>query len=186
MKDVEFKTERYLIRPLRLSDASNRYLSWLLDERVSRTLDSDGENQTLESITKYIQSHNNKIDFLFGIFIKNYKNNEGQHIGNISFRLHPEHKLANIGIMIGDYNYWGKGVPLEVREKIIDWAFDKLECNKIEAGCYSINIPAIYNFKRQYWEMEGIQKNHRIVEDKNVDLILFGMRREVWYANRNT
>ena len=104
MKDVEFKTERYLIRPLRLSDASNRYLSWLLDERVSRTLDSDGENQTLESITKYIQSHNNKIDFLFGIFIKNYKNNEGQHIGNISFRLHPEHKLANIGIMIGDYN----------------------------------------------------------------------------------
>lgn len=88
--------------------------------------------------------------------------------------------------MIGDYNYWGKGVPLEVREKIIDWAFDKLECNKIEAGCYSINIPAIYNFKRQYWEMEGIQKNHRIVEDKNVDLILFGMRREVWYANRNT
>jgi|SaaInlStandDraft_6_1057023.scaffolds.fasta_scaffold71221_3 [ribosomal protein S5]-alanine N-acetyltransferase len=186
MNSIKLKTNGYLIRPLKSSDASDRYLSWLLDEKISRTLDSDGKNQTLKSIVKYIQSHNNKTDFLFGIFIKNPKNIEGEHIGNISFRFQPRHKLANIGIMIGDCNYWGKGAPLETREKVIDWAFDNLNCNKIEAGCYSINMPAIYNFKRQHWEMEGIQKDHRIVENKNVDLILFGMRKEVWYANRNT
>jgi len=178
MKKVILNTDKYILKTLSSSDATNEYLSWLKDKKVSRTLDIDGEKQTIETITNYIESHNNSTDFLFGIFTK-YKN---IHIGNISLRFHPKHKMANIGIMIGNKKYWGKGVPLETRSKVIDWLFEGFDCNKIEAGCYSINFPSIYNFQKQNWNMEGVLKSHRIVEGRSVDLVLFGMDRDIWYG----
>jgi [ribosomal protein S5]-alanine N-acetyltransferase len=176
---MKLETENYSLRPLLVEDASECYLSWLKDKEISRTLDADGDALTLESLAQYIESHDNKTSFLLGIFTK-----DGKHIGTHSFRHYPRHKLATVGVMIGDRDFWGKAVPLETRSRVLDWAFDVLDCNKVEAGCYSINLPSIYNFKRQHWRMEGVRKSHRVVDGKPVDMILFGMLREEWNVQR--
>lgn len=177
MKSIILKTDKYILRTLDNSDATHNYLSWLRDPEINRTLDIDGEEQTLQSVADYIASHDNVTDFLFGIFTKE----SDKHIGNLSLRYHSKHKMAYLGLMIGDKKYWGKGVPLETRSKVVDWIFNELDCNKIEAGCYSINLPSIYNFQKQHWEMEGILKSHRIVDGKSVDLILYGMNKDIWH-----
>ena len=162
------KTKNYILRPLISDDATERYLGWLHDPDVNRTLDVDGNSQTIASIRSYIESHNNIDDILFGIFT-----NDDLHIGTHSFRSYPKHKLASITVMIGDKSYWGNRVPLETRAKLLDWAFNDKGFNKISAGCYSINYPAIYNFHKQNWVVEGILKSDRIKKD----LILKGKKR---------
>ena len=154
-------------------------MSWLKDDDISRTLEVDGQRQTLETIRDFIVKHDNKTSFLFGIFTKN-----GTHIGTHSFNFYPKHKLATVGVMIGDKSYWGKAVPLETRAQILNWAFEELDCNKIEAGCFSINFPAIYNFKRQHWKLEGVRKKNRIIDGESVDMVLFGMMKKDWYEQR--
>jgi len=172
---MQLQTENYVLRPLVETDATERYLNWLKDPEISRTLDVDGEAQTIDTIKSYIASHDNEASFLFGIFTK-----DGLHIGTHSFRFIKAHKIATVGVMIGDKEYWGKRVPLETRARILDFAFNDLACLKVEAGCYSINLPAIYNFKKQKWANEGVRKSNRLIDGKSVDMILFGMLRESW------
>jgi [ribosomal protein S5]-alanine N-acetyltransferase len=176
---MQIKTDNYTLRTLTIEDATECYLSWLKDKDINRTLDVDGQGQTLDTIRQYICKHDNKTSFLFGIFTK-----DGDHIGTHSFNFDPKNKLATVGVMIGDKSYWGKAVPLETRARIMDWAFDDLGCNKIEAGCYSINMPAIYNFKRQHWGMEGILRQNRVVDKEFIDVVLFGMTKKEWYEQR--
>ncbi|MBH11234.1 MAG: hypothetical protein CMG74_12960 [Candidatus Marinimicrobia bacterium] len=176
MENLRLDTENYFLQSLNESDVSERYLSWLHDFEVSKTLEVDGKSQTLETIKDYINWHDNKLKFLFGIFtIK-----EKKHIGTFSVTLNVEHKRATIGVMIGDKDYWGTGVVNEARAKIIDWLFDIKKMNKIEAGPMSINFPAIFNFINQGWENEGIMKSHYLIDGKSVDSILYGMTRKLW------
>lgn len=172
---MQLETKDFILRPLVVADATERYLGWLRDLDVSRTLFSDGASQTLDSLRRYIESHDNVSRYLFGIFTQ-----DGMHIGNHTLRAIPQHKRAAIGVMIGDKDYWGKGVPLQTRARLIDFAFDDLGLDKLEAGCVSINTPAIYNFKRQGWKHEGTRKAHMIIGDRSVDLVLFGLQRENW------
>ena len=63
------KTDNYYLRCLKENDASERYLSWLHDLEVSKTLNVDGQNQTIGTLKDYIKLHNNKTFFLFGLII---------------------------------------------------------------------------------------------------------------------
>lgn len=173
------ETANYLLRPLGPEHATERYLGWLRDPDISRTLETDGATQTLESIAAYIASHDGRVRFLFGIFTR-----DGILIGTHSFRWHPKDKRATVGVMIGDKAHWGRAVPLETRARLLDWAFDELGCNKVEAGCYSINMPAIYNFKRQRWKLEGVQRAHTIIDNRPADLLFYAMFREDWQIER--
>jgi [ribosomal protein S5]-alanine N-acetyltransferase len=178
---LEFTTENYRIRPLVEDDVDERYVEWLRNPDISRTLDTDGSQQTLESVKAFVRSKNNETSFVFGIFT-----NDGTLIGTHGVHLSPQHKVATIGVMIGDQDYWGKGVPLETRTRMLTWFFDELDFEKVEAGCYAINYPSIFNFKKQSWRVEGVRKSHRIVDGDHVDLILFGLLKADWHDSRKS
>ena len=176
---IELETENYILRSMTENDVTEKYLSWMKDYEVTRTLDTDGEKQTIESLKEYVRSYLANGSFVFGIYTK-----EGKQIGTHSFFLWKENKVARIGVMIGDKSYWGKCVPLETRSRLLNYAFDTLGCKKVEASCDSINIPAIYNFVKQGWTKEGVLRAHRIVDNQPVDCILFGLLDHEWKTKR--
>jgi RimJ/RimL family protein N-acetyltransferase len=161
------------------SDVTETYLAWMHDYEITRTLEVDGENQTIDTIKDYVRSRNSKGNYLFGIYTK-----EGKHIGTHSFIWSKKHKIVQIGVMVGDKNYWGKRVPLETRSRLLNYAFFELGCNKAQGECYTINFPAIYNFIKQGWVKEGARRAYRIIDNQSVDLILFGMLRDEWTAQK--
>ncbi len=174
---MRLTTERFILRPLSEDDASDRYLAWLRDPDVNRNLMVEGEKQTIDDIRAYIRAHDGETSILFGIFAKE----DGElHIGTHSFRHHPRDKRATVGVMIGDRDYWGQQVPLETRAAVLDYAFGSLGCQKVEAGCFSSNYPAVYNFKKQGWTLEGVLKRHRLIDGDFVDALQFAMFRETW------
>ena len=168
--------DQYYLKALNRNDISDKYLSWMNDKEVTATLDIGNRNKnvTRSDLLDYLDSH---IDhsYLIGIFTL-----DGNHIGNYSYKKNPIHKVATLGVVIGDKNYWGKSVVIKTRSVILDWAFTKDGTNKISSGCYSTNIPAILNFKKQKWTQEGILRQHRFVNNKFIDFINYSMLKDEW------
>ena len=100
---------RIKLIPLKESNASQRYTSWINDPEVNKFLDT--KKTTIEELRKYIKDRYNDPNCLFlGIYTKN----TNLHIGNV--KLEPidfENKIATLGTLIGDKEYWGKGYATE-------------------------------------------------------------------------
>lgn len=79
------------------------YLSWLADPEVTRYLEGGGI-YTLETLQVYVEAR--KRDAIFrGIYV------DGVYVGNIKVgTIRPRHHNGDLGLMIGDRAYWGKGV----------------------------------------------------------------------------
>jgi len=182
MKKIVIETENFLLQTLTEKDASEKYLSWLRDREITKFLYVSDKEQNIQTIKEYISSHNNKTHFLFGILSRS----EEKHIGNFSLRFHPKDKRANLGVLIGDKKFWGKSVPLECRAKILDWVFINFDCKKVEGGCIANNYPAVFNYQKQNWKVEGILKSHRYIDNRACDEIMFAMFREDWFEQRDS
>ncbi len=132
-------TEKIYLRKLTQNDATEEYCSWLNDNDVTQYLETHETN--IDKLIKYINDKNGDINcILFGIF----DINNGKHIGNI--KLEPidwKNKIAEVGIMIGNKDYWGKKVGYEALKLIIDYSFNKFDISEIILGLHFQNSRAL-------------------------------------------
>ena len=173
---VKLLSKNYIIATLDKDDFDPSYIDWLNNPLINKYLDLDlSVELKREHVKKNIAEKDNVNDFIFGIFTK-----ENKLIGTHHVKYIPDTKIGEIGVMIGDSDYWGKGVPLETRAALMDWFFNEFDADKIIAGCYSSNYPALYNFIRQNWKMYRIDKGYRTIDGKLQDFINYSMSRESW------
>ena len=72
-----------------------------------------------------------------------------EHIGNIKFEpVDMNNSIATMGILIGDYNWRGKGVASEVLISCSNWLYKNKNINKIILGVDKKNISAINAYKK--------------------------------------
>ena len=105
-------------------------------------------------------------------------------LGNISLEILPENPhIAQLGLVIGEKNFWGKGLGTAVTREMIDVAFGNekysgLGVEKIQLDVFSENIPA-----QKVYEKCGFQKigtSHKFYEKngKYIDVILYELERD--------
>jgi RimJ/RimL family protein N-acetyltransferase len=110
-------------------------------------------------------------DDLFGIFDKE----SDQHIGNIKLGpINWFHRYAEIGLIIGNKDFWGKGVATDSITLISLYAFNTLNLHKVTAGCYASNIGSKKAFLKAGFDVDGVRKSHCFSQGKWEDLILLG------------
>ena len=176
---VSLNTERFDIRSLEIRDVGELYLSWLHNHEITRFLQVDHNPPGIDELREYVESHDNRTSFLLGIFTK-----DGLHIGNHRARYWPQHGLVSLSIMIGDRAFWGQHVVLECRARVLDFLFDKIGAFKIQGGCTSDNYPAVFNYRKQNWTQDGINRSHYVNDGERVDLIYYAMYRDEWWSLR--
>jgi [ribosomal protein S5]-alanine N-acetyltransferase len=183
-RPVFLKTERFLLRNLAPTDASERYLAWAADSEVMGPLNVKPTRMTREQLAAYISSFDGMTRFLIGIFTLP----ENLHIGFYMVEVDPFHDVANFNVVIGDKTYWGQKVVSETRPALIDHFFDDRGVQKVSGQPLARNIPAIFNYKAEGWRLEGILKAHRksVTDGKRVDQMQFGMTKEEWRARRGS
>mgnify|MGYP001581120630 CR=1 FL=1 len=146
--------ERVYLRPLTLSHATDTYCAWLNDPEVNEFLET--RHSTIEELRQYIQKQiDDPNSFFVGIFDKN----KHTHIGNI--KLEPidwQNKKAIFGILIGDKEYWGKGIGTEATLLVVRYAFDTLGLEEIELGVIVHNKRAIRSYEKAGFAHSGIRK----------------------------
>ena len=138
---------------LQESDATEDYVGWLNDPDVNRFLESRFVIHTHESVREFIRRHLlDPSSLLCGIRSVAHAR---KHVGNI--KLSPiewNEGQAEIGIMIGDKNAWGKGIGTEAIRILAGIARSELNLRRLTAGCYPENIGSQTAFLRAGFELE--------------------------------
>lgn len=161
------QTDKIYLDILSDDNVSPDYVNWMNDYQITRYLESRWKAQTQQSIQDYIRYMNKSDnDILFGIFQKD----ERRHIGNIKIgSINWIHRNADIGLLIGDRNSWGKGYASEAIQLVTKYAFESLNLHKLWAGIYVGNEGSYKAFLKAGWSDAGLFKEHRFTEGKYVD-----------------
>lgn len=162
-------TERLVLRPLQ--KASPKQVAWLRDPEVVRYSEQRHRNHTLSTQLRYVLSFSGRSTF-WGIF----RADGGDQIGNITATVDEPNNVADLGILIGEKEAWGKRYGMEAWGAVCGWLLhaDGAGVRKIEAGCMHVNEPMIKIIRKSNFQLEGERKNHFILNGAPITAALFG------------
>lgn len=101
---------KYILKPLSPKLISLNHVSWLNNPKINQYLEARYIIQTLESVCDYVATyHQNNQKYIWGI----YPFDCDFYIGTATLKANINHKDCEIGVLIGDLNYWGKWASSE-------------------------------------------------------------------------
>ena len=170
------ESDNLYLRGLKISDVNQNYCNWMRDPEVTQYLESRFENWTIKKLKDYVRKIRDDPNFVFLAIVLKDKN---RHIGNIKIGpINRIHNFSDVGIIIGERSYWGKGFATEAIKLAVDYSFNKLNLRKLTAGAYGSNIGSIKAFKKAGFSVEASRKRHYSSGGKYVDSILLGIIRK--------
>ena len=157
------------IRILNENDFSTKYLNWFLDSEVVKYSENQFKNFSRAKQIKYIRSFENNIHkYLYGIFYND------THIGNIEINsINYKIKTAEVTYIIGEKQYWGRGVASYCISLISEIAKKEFKLKKLYAGCASGNIGSIKALEKNNFLLMSSIKNHFFYQNKFMDALKF-------------
>jgi RimJ/RimL family protein N-acetyltransferase len=84
-------------------------------------------------------------------------------------------RVAIVGIMIGDKEYWGKGYGTDAMKVLIKFIFEDMNINKIRLSTFSFNERAIRCYKKCGFKVEGVLKAEIFKEGKYYDEVIMSI-----------
>lgn len=163
---------RIYMREVRDSDVNETYYRWMNDPEIIHYLESRFAPNSRSSLLEYVKSFQGNKDSIFLAIV--LKEND-THIGNIKIGpINWIHRLADIGIIIGEKDCWGKGYASEAISLLTDFAFNTLNLHKVTAACYEQNVGSLEAFQKAGFEIEGVRKQHCFSDGNYVGTILLG------------
>ena len=171
---IQLEGKKVLLRSIRPDDASEEYISWLNDNEVRRGLESPPPKPyTMPMLTSYLAAVlSDENNCMLAIIDK--ENNK--HIGNCKLHnFNLINKTCELGIMIGNKEYWGKGFGREVCEALILYAFDELKIRKVWLTVHANNSAAMALYKKLAFVEEGRLKAHTLSDGVYVDKLIMSL-----------
>ena len=160
------------LRSIDMSYVSDNYVSWMNDKEVISGLQNPVIPYTKEMLSDYIQSViKNSNNQMFAII----DNTSGKHIGNIKLIVNKENKNCELGILIGDKNFWGKGVGQESCKLLVKYAFNDLNLSKVWLAVHANNNAAIRLYEKIGFQTEGVFKKHIFYDGQFIDKVFMAI-----------
>ena len=122
----------------------------------------------------WIKSQNSNNNGCYNFAIEDIKTNK--YIGGCGIQdVNWLSRVALVGIMIGDKDYWDKGYGTDAMKTLINFIFDNMNINKIRLSTFSFNERAIKSYKKCGFTVEGVLKNEIFKDGKYYDKIIMSL-----------
>ncbi|MCB0344586.1 MAG: GNAT family N-acetyltransferase [Bdellovibrionales bacterium] len=172
----QYEARDILIRPITENDATEKYAAWLNDPEVAKYLETVFDSVSVSDVLDYCRSMIAATNQLLFAIIR--KGNL-EHVGNIKLgNINWHHRFADLGIMIGQREYWGKGYGRQACLLLLRCAFEDLSLNKVILGVHADHLGAIHLYESLGFEREGVHKNLLRQKDSFHDKVLMGIDRQ--------
>ena len=138
---ITIETERLILRRFTMEDAEAMYRNWASDDLVTRyvTWPTHESVEISRMVLADWSSHYCEDDFYNWAII--LKENGPEPIGNIAAcRIREETLCVTMGYCMSRA-HWGKGIMTEALKAVVDFFFDQVGCNRIDAD-HDIENPA--------------------------------------------
>ncbi len=156
--------ERVYLSPVNPED-NEKYVEWLNNLELSLNLTMATKVISL-SQEKEILENMSKEGYNFAIV----ESENDQLIGNCGLMdVDFIHGTAELGIFIGDSEYWNNGYGTETINLILDYGFNILNLNNIMLKVHSFNKRALKCYEKCGFKEIGKRRNAFIVGDNKYD-----------------
>lgn len=171
------ESKRLLFRALAPEDATPEYLTWLNDPVVLRFRGPKAFPSTMESLKAYLAGLGSRGDLLLAICLKD----SGRHIGNITLNsILWVHRSAELSMMVGARDTWGKGYGKEAIAAVTGHAFQNMGLDRVWAE--SPNPAFNGAVKSLGWTREGIKREAFLIDGAKADIECWALLRREWQA----
>lgn len=172
---LEIKTERLLLRRFNLSDEKDMFNNWASDDNVTKYLSWPTHTDTKVTksvLTSWVEAYSNKENYHWGIVPINY----GRVVGSISVvDISNIHDRCEIGYCIGK-NFWNKGITSEALKAVIEFLFNEIGFERIQAIHHKDNVASGKVMKKAGMVFEGRLRNfHNNKDNAFVDCDMYSI-----------
>lgn len=166
------KGSRVYLKSFLLSDVSERVFEWMRDNEVVKYIESEPPGSLKELRLFYSKIIKSNTNSMFAIFTKD----KNVHIGNVKLgNINFKYKFADLGIVIGKKEYWGKGYCQESVRLLLKHAFKTLKLHKIFLSVNAENEAAISAYLRVGFKIEGRLREFYYYKGRYIDRIYMGI-----------
>jgi [ribosomal protein S5]-alanine N-acetyltransferase len=168
--------QQIYLRAITMNDVTESYLSWLNDEETTRGLASGVFPSNIEELKKFVEGVISNRNVVM-LAICDQLNNE--HIGNIKLdNFDWVSRTCELGLLIGNKKYWGKGIGYEVCQLTLNYAFTDLNIRKVSLAVYANNPAAIKLYEKLGFQKEGALRKHIFESGQYFDKYYMGIFKE--------
>jgi ribosomal-protein-alanine N-acetyltransferase len=167
--------ELVYLRPLGREDLSGPYFSWMNDPEVTCYMESGIFPTTADDLEKFFREVTGSRNQVM-LAVADKKTH--QHIGNV--KLGPidwVHRRTHFGILIGEKKFWGKGVGAEATRLIVEYAFRRLNLNRVDLGVYAEHGAAVRCYEGIGFKIEGRLRQDLFHHGEYKDRLWMGLLR---------
>jgi len=170
--------QRVFFRPY-YEDDLNFIFEWFNDPVVTHYMFTGQKPKTKDSIRETImQDILSERNVVFMIVDKN----SSETIGTVGlYDIHSTALKAEMRIIIGNKEYWGKGYGTEITELITYYGFDRLNLNRIYLGVTGENKGGARAYQKAGYIFEGILKQDIYRNSQYYDSIRMAILRKEYY-----
>ncbi len=173
--DIEFKNILEVDESLQMM-----VREWRNSADVKKYMYSDHDISVEEHIKWLDSLKNSEKNLAFVVFIDN------NPIGIVSIvNINKTHKTSDWGFYIYDTSLRGKGIGTSVLEKLINYAFNSLNIDKLNCEAIITNIQVHKLYQKVGFKEEGIKRKNIIKNGERMDVIQYGLLKSEW-NNSNT
>ncbi|MCA9803799.1 MAG: GNAT family N-acetyltransferase [Cyanobacteria bacterium HKST-UBA02] len=164
------------LKALTVDEITDSYLSWLNDENVCRFNSHHVFPYTRAGAEAYVSGLENSRDSLV---LAVYVRDKDIHIGNISLgSIDFLHRNAEFAILMGEQDYWGRGLAKEAALLIVRHGFETLNLHRVYCGTSAENVAMQKLAAYMGMLEEGRRRQAMFKCGRYVDVIEYGVLRE--------
>ncbi|MBQ2977548.1 MAG: GNAT family N-acetyltransferase [Clostridia bacterium] len=169
------ETDRLILRPMRMQDARDMF-AYAQDPEVSRHVLWEAHRnigQSRQFLRAAIRQYRQGLPASYAITLRK----SGRMIGTIGFMwVNLDHKSAEVGYSLSR-DYWNQGIMTEALRKIVEFSFEELKLNRLEAQ-HEISNPASGRVMAHVgMHYEGTLRQRLINKGRYVDVALYAILR---------
>ena len=172
--------ERVYLRPLAAEDLDGPYGKWLNDSQVTRFLETGVFPTTHSALKRYLDAVGRSPE---NVLLAIVDKATDRHIGNIKLGpIHWQHRRADLGILIGEGEFQGRGLGREAVSLLLEYGFQRLNLHKITLGVDAEHAQAVRLYESLGFKTEGTLPQHLFREGKYRDKYVMGILADAYRA----
>lgn len=171
---MKLKGEKTVIRKIQSSDIS-LMVKWKNDSEIADLVRGTPINTTYEiESRRYYAGIDDRDTARFII-----ETIEGKPIGFLTLgEIDRENHKAELGMFIGEKEYWGQGYGTDCLRTMLNYLFCELDFNRIGLEVFEYNDRAKNAYQKIGFRVEGIQRQGLYRNEKYYDIYFMGILKD--------
>lgn len=182
MKNPFITGSKIYLRGLTREDLTGPMFQWANDSEVTHFMFMGLRPNSIEQLQKEFDVLNtSEKDFVFAIVDKK----TDKHIGTAGlYVVNWVSRSAEYRIIIGEKNFWNKGVGQETAKLLLEYAFQKLNLNKVWLGVNASNKAGAASYRKAGFKDEGVLRQEIYRNGQYYDAIRMSVLRQEYRGKK--